>query len=234
MVTRTPAQIRSHAQKYVIKLCKKYRIKLKNQRDSMGEDNNFKIGIMPNSRVKRNAANEEDLSFLLCFDYYRKNLIIEDGQSDNLEPIIESDENQGNLNYKVSYRRGIKSSKNPNHLRSKIKLIKKQNFDNPINNDNNLNKKEFFIINKNFEDNCSSDCQKELINIVNDNQQFMDIYANDEDFEKNIKNIFEFLNNKAQNQESKNVMSMFDLQNFIRNMENTLMMWSMLETDDIN
>ena len=235
MVTRTPAQIRSHAQKYVIKLCKKYRIKMKNQRDSMGEDNNFKIGIMPNSRVKRNATNKEDLNFLLCFDYYRNNLIIENGPSDNLGELTEHEEDQENLHNKVSSdKKGVKSSKNQNHTRPKIKLIKKKIFDHLKNIERNLNKKEFFLINKNFEDHCSSDCHKELLNIINDNQQFIDIYSNDEDFEKNIKNIFEFLNNKAQNQESKNVMDMFDLKNFIRNMENTLMMWSMLETDNIN
>ncbi len=209
---------------------------MKNHKDSLGEDNNFKIGIVPNSRVRRTKANEEDLKFLMCFDYYKNNLIVEDdGKFENLNYnfIEEEDKSEsGNSRIRVEIRH--RPEKIQSHHRSKIKLIKKSNFNNRFDSNCNLNKKEFFKIKKSVEDNFPSECQKELLNIVNENQQFMNIYTKDEEIEENIKSIFDFLNTKTQNQDVLNIMNLFDLPNFIKNMENTLKMWNLMEVEDIN
>jgi hypothetical protein len=216
----------------VIKLCKKYGIKMKNQKESQGEDNNFKIGIFPGSRIRRTKENEEDLKLLLCFDYYRRNLIIEaDGDNQmniDLESPIENLTSYPNA--EKLERTRILSPKKVNPRINKIKLLMKQN--NYYN--NNTYRKEFFKIQKRDGDNnIMSQCHEDLMNIVNENQQFMNIYIKNEKIEENVRGLYEFLNSKSNWKDVQNIMTLFDLPNFIENMENSLKMWNQIELDDV-
>ena len=206
---------------------------MKNQKESEGEDNNFRIGIVPGSRIRKTRGNGEDLKFLMCFDYYRNNLIIEEDEHDG--NIINESESCKKINeHQKDFpeKNKIFSPKKIPH-KKKIKLINKHNyFKNNINNSNS-NKREFFKIQKKEEEKTINECTQELVNIVNDNQQFMNIYIKNEEIKESVKSIFAFLNSKSYLHEIQNIIGLFDLQNFIENMENTLKMWSQVEVDDV-
>jgi len=202
---------------------------MKNQKESQGEDNNFSIGIMPNSRVKKTLGNQEDLNFLMCFDYYRKNLIIEDAYNpgDCIEEKEVFDSNKDSRQEK----KNISSDK---YLTmSKTKLTKNSVCDNS-NKNNNSNKKEFFKIEKKDVEQSMSEFQKGLANIMRDNNEFINFYSKNNEIQENVESLFEFLNNKQFSQEVFSALSLFDLPNFMITMDSTLKMWNELNSDIMN
>ena len=72
MKTRTSAQIRSHAQKYIIKLCKKYQIKIKSKKFRKKEAKHLETinNIARNAKPKDINTTEKKL--LDVFNYYNR------------------------------------------------------------------------------------------------------------------------------------------------------------------
>ena len=203
---------------------------MKNQKESQGEDNNFSIGIMPNSRVKRTSSNQEDLKFLMCFDYYKRNLTIEDAHHPG--EYNEGKEISDYSHQEVSHeKKNISLGKNLKI--SKTKLSKKTTCDN-FEKINNLNKKEFFKIEKKDAEECINEYQKELVSIMNDNNEFINIYTKNNDLRENVDSIFEFLHHKKYSQEVCSIISLFDLPNFMQTMDGTLKMWNEINSEIVN
>lgn len=69
--TRTCAQIRSHAQKFIIKLCKKYQIKIKSKK-FRGRDSKHLNFVYKKKVVNPRPVEAEDQKFLDLFNYYKR------------------------------------------------------------------------------------------------------------------------------------------------------------------
>lgn len=75
MKTRTKSQIRSHAQKYMIKLCKLYDIPIKSKKKKRfnKKDLNFPYGRKKKFEIKSiDNMSQEELKYLQEFNFYLK------------------------------------------------------------------------------------------------------------------------------------------------------------------
>ena len=73
--TRTCAQIRSHAQKFIIKLCKKYQIKIKSKKFKTKQSKHLNF-VYKKKIVNPRPIDPEDLKFLDIFNYYKREVKI--------------------------------------------------------------------------------------------------------------------------------------------------------------
>jgi hypothetical protein len=163
----------------------------------------------------------------MCFDYYRNNLIVDDDldgkyydNNDSQKEISGSD------------------SEDSSNIKKKFILGKKLNFRNKIRLSNkNLiedNKKEIFKSEKINELQSLGEYEKELLKIVQENQQFMNNCIKNNELQENIDCINEFIMSKPYFNEFGNLFNLFDLRNFLQTMENSLKLWSPLELDSVN
>ena len=89
--TRTVPQIRSHAQKYLIKLCRKYSIKLSKKKFSNKLSKHLDITKLP-YKGKTNISNMSiyEKNILEMFNYYNREIITDEQNNLNTDNIIYS------------------------------------------------------------------------------------------------------------------------------------------------
>jgi SHAQKYF class myb-like DNA-binding protein len=149
--TRTIPQIRSHAQKYLIKICRKYSIKLSKKKFSNRLSKHLDITKMP-YKGKSNISNMSiyEKNILEMFNYYNREVIHD-------EKNIENKNNINNNQFKgISEFENFNNSANANNISINLPQnhFNIDNLNNSINFDNNINllEKDYKndIINNNF------------------------------------------------------------------------------------
>lgn len=174
--TRTIPQIRSHAQKYLIKICRKYSIKLSKKKFSNRLSKHLDITKMPYKR-KKNISNMSiyEKNILEMFNYYNREIIRdEEYLSDNNKNTnqITNIKPYNNYDNSINYNINLDTLNNPGGLEIKNNLIEKDNNKNILfdENINNLNKNNnLFTSNNQIKLNEISFPQNIISNIQNNN-----------------------------------------------------------------
>ena len=134
--TRTIPQIRSHAQKYLIKICRKYSIKLTKKKFSNRLSKHLDITKMP-YKGKSNISNMSiyEKNILEMFNYYNREVIHDENNTENKNNI---DNNQIK---RISEFGNFDNSANVNNVGIKIPQnhVNIDKLNNSINFDNNIN-----------------------------------------------------------------------------------------------
>lgn len=134
--TRTIPQIRSHAQKYLIKICRKYSIKLTKKKFSNRLSKHLDITKMP-YKGKSNISNMSiyEKNILEMFNYYNREVIHDENNKENKNNI---DNNQFKS---ISEFGNFDNSANVNNVGIKIPQnhVNINKLNNSINFDNNIN-----------------------------------------------------------------------------------------------
>ena len=129
--TRTIPQIRSHAQKYLIKICRKYSIKLSKKKFSNRLSKHLDITKIP-YKGKTNISNMSiyEKNILEMFNYYNREILREE------EPLIDSNNNENqvtnikpfnNYDNSLNYNLNLNTLNNTANLEIKNNLIEKEN-----------------------------------------------------------------------------------------------------------
>ena len=129
--TRTIPQIRSHAQKYLIKICRKYSIKLSKKKFSNRLSKHLDITKIP-YKGKTNISNMSiyEKNILEMFNYYNREILREE------EPLIDSNNNENqvtnikpfnNYDNSINYNLNLNTLNNTANLEIKNNLIEKEN-----------------------------------------------------------------------------------------------------------
>ena len=129
--TRTIPQIRSHAQKYLIKICRKYSIKLSKKKFSNRLSKHLDITKIP-YKGKTNISNMSiyEKNILEMFNYYNREILREE------EPLIDSNNNENqvtnikpfnNYDNSLNYNLNLNTLNNTANLGIKNNLIEKEN-----------------------------------------------------------------------------------------------------------
>ena len=135
--TRTIPQIRSHAQKYLIKLCRKYSIKLSKKKFSNKLSKHLDITKLP-YKGKANISNMSiyEKNILEMFNYYNREILIDEQTNLNIDNNIDSLKkidndnkdfhvNNININENLNNNDGLlANNSNNNILEKKIKSTK--------------------------------------------------------------------------------------------------------------
>ena len=128
--TRTIPQIRSHAQKYLIKICRKYSIKLSKKKFSNRLSKHLDITKIP-YKGKTNISNMSiyEKNILEMFNYYNREILkdeenlIDNNNKENIINNIKSLNGDNSINYNFS----LDNLNNPVNLGIKNNLIEKDN-----------------------------------------------------------------------------------------------------------
>ena len=129
--TRTIPQIRSHAQKYLIKICRKYSIKLSKKKFSNRLSKHLDITKIP-YKGKTNISNMSiyEKNILEMFNYYNREILREE------EPLIDINNNENqvtnikpfnNYDNSLNYNLNLNTLNNTANLEIKNNLIEKEN-----------------------------------------------------------------------------------------------------------
>jgi hypothetical protein len=221
--TRTSAQIRSHAQKYVIKLCRKYCVipKSKKSKDSQDSDESS-LRNSGKQTIKRkfniDEIPENDRKILMIFNYSRIEFMsAERGNHDfgdhDSDKFINTD-NSDNF-----AKNSLKRSKTLNRKKKKFKLLKK-----------NIPKKSFFKIEKSTT--LDSDTpmlenfHQNVIYLINENEKVFQSLQNSNTVQENISLITTFLDESPYKNIYHSTIFNFDLPSFMNKMDGILNMWN--------
>ena len=148
--TRTIPQIRSHAQKYLIKICRRYSIKLSKKKFSNRLSKHLDITKIP-YKGKKNISNMSiyEKNILEMFNYYNREVIDDDkvpmeknNSKSHLKKIEEVDNNENSINNTAQNSLNViklnKSSDKNISKDLKEQEIKNENFFIDFKNNNNL------------------------------------------------------------------------------------------------
>ena len=192
--TRTIPQIRSHAQKYLIKICRKYSIKLSKKKFSNRLSKHLDITKIP-YKGKTNISNMSiyEKNILEMFNYYNREILRDE------ENLIENNSNENQINNikpfknyenSINYNLKLDSLNNPVNLEIKKNLVEKDNNKDMMLELNeqiqNLNKNNNLLVSNNqlkpftitFPQNISSNIQNN--NNLSTNNQNIPILINNE------------------------------------------------------
>lgn len=126
--TRTTAQIRSHAQKYVIKLCKKYNIEIKSKRRIKFVSDHLNFPYRRKSKsmtIPVEKISEDDKNFIKNFNFYEKNIDfgkIEDYQKKRKKDLFLVGKIEGTTKYR-KHAKATKAEKNKKNYKKLSNLI---------------------------------------------------------------------------------------------------------------
>ena len=195
--TRTIPQIRSHAQKYLIKICRKYSIKLSKKKFSNRLSKHLDITKIP-YKGKTNISNMSiyEKNILEMFNYYNREILRDE------ENLIENNSNENQINNikpfknyenSINYNLKLDSLNNPVNLEIKKNLVEKDNNKDMMLELNeqiqNLNKNNNLLVSNNqlkpftitFPQNISSNIQNNN-NLSTNNQNIPILIKNENNF----------------------------------------------------
>ncbi len=144
MRTRTSAQIRSHAQKYIIKLCKKYQIKIKSKKFKQKTAKHLDIINTNNKNFKTKSINPREKKLLDMFNYYNreyKPFLIEKSHKDHCDEACEM--HLENLRKARKIKNQIFFVKKTNRRKEEVILLESKNSLNELEKIKNMN--EMFL-----------------------------------------------------------------------------------------
>ena len=129
--TRTIPQIRSHAQKYLIKICRKYSIKLSKKKFSNRLSKHLDITKIP-YKGKTNISNMSiyEKNILEMFNYYNREILKDEENlidNNNKENIINNIKSLNGCDNSINYNFNLDNLNNPVNLGIKNNVIEKDN-----------------------------------------------------------------------------------------------------------
>ena len=101
--TRTIPQIRSHAQKYLIRLCGKYSVKLSKKKFALSNSNQDIATVSYKKRLNISKMNIYERNIFEMFNYYNREIINEDTENQGQKSNINKNNDNLSLNHSLDF-----------------------------------------------------------------------------------------------------------------------------------